>query len=651
VGGAAPAADNDESGASLAAEGRSLWLRVLKRAGVAADEAGAIAARAKVNGVALPLEAIISGATGEERFYRELAGELGLRFLPRIEPRRLLLGGSDSAMLLGRDRETFGVRYEQPDGVVGLLLAPVDDGIESLRRRAGASEALRGRLNIVTPRALRAALARSAARTLLQNALDRLFAMFPAQSAKIVTNGWQSVSLGAILIGLPVALFSAPWAAGLFIHLAFSLFFLACVGLRFITAASAAAPTVAPLARYDPAELPVYSVLVALYREADIIPDLLVALGQLVWPRGKLQIKLVCEVEDDATLAALRAHGLQSFVEIVEVPAAIPRTKPKALSYALPMISGDFLVLYDAEDRPHPLQLIEAWQRFRGADERLACLQAPLVITNFRRGRIPRMFAFEYAALFRGLLPWLARRGLFVPLGGTSTHFRRAALEAVGAWDPFNVTEDADLGLRLARHGYRVGMITRPTYEDAPEKLRNWLPQRTRWFKGWMQTWLVHMRQPARLWRDLGPGSFVIAQILCAGMVVSSIAHPVFLGSLGYIFLVLWWHETIGPLQSAILIVDVVNIVLGYLTFLLLGRRTLLAKELPSFWKTILLTPVYWLLMSLAAWRALWKLYREPHHWEKTHHPRRARDAASRQAQAAEGMSAIRRSPGLSAPR
>jgi cellulose synthase/poly-beta-1,6-N-acetylglucosamine synthase-like glycosyltransferase len=261
------------------------------------------------------------------------------------------------------------------------------------------------------------------------------------------------------------------------------------------------------------------------------------------------------------------------------------------------------------------------------------------------------MFAFEYAALFRGLLPWLARRRLFIPLGGTSTHFRRSALDAVGAWDPFNVTEDADLGLRLARHGYHVGMITRPTYEEAPEKLAYWLPQRTRWLKGWMQTWLVHMRRPADLWRDLGPASFVMAQILCAGMVVSSIAHAVFLGSLGYVFLVFAWHETIGPLQSAILAVDAVNIVLGYLTFLLLGRRTLLAKERMSFWKTILLTPVYWLMISFAAWRALWKLYREPHYWEKTHHPRRARKASSESAETAGTSPEIRRPPGLSAPR
>ena len=647
-----PAADNDGSAASAAIGNRAFWRNVLKRAGVPDDRARQVAEQARVNGVALPIEAIGSGATNEGRLYRALADELGVEFLARIEPRRLLLHGDESAALLGRPRRMLPVKYEHPGGLVVFLFAPAEDDIASLRQFVTASAAMRRRIKIVTPAILRTALVRSASPTLLRSALDRLFATIPAQSAKIVTNGWQSVSLGAILIGLPAALFSAPWVAGLFLHLAFSLFFLACVALRCVTAVRAGAPTMAPLEKYDPAELPVYSVLVALYREAEIVPDLLVALGRIVWPRGKLEIKLICEADDEATLAALRAHELQSFVEIVEVPPAVPRTKPKALSYALPMISGEFVVLYDAEDRPHPLQLIEAWQRFGRDDARLACLQAPLVVTNFRRGPLARMFAFEYAALFRGLLPWLARHGLFVPLGGTSTHFRREVLDAVGAWDPFNVTEDADLGLRLARHGFRTGMITRPTYEDAPEKLKNWLPQRTRWFKGWMQTWLVHMRRPADLWRDLGPASFVMAQILCAGMVVSSVAHLVFLGSLGYVFLVFVWHQTIGPLQSAILAVDATNIALGYLAFLLLGRRTLLAKELLSFWKTILLTPFYWLLMSLAAWRALWKLYREPHYWEKTYHPRRAREAFARKAAMAQspaelspcrGSSALRR--------
>src|SRR5690606_32601106 len=123
-------------------------------------------------------------------------------------------------------------------------------------------------------------------------------------------------------------------------------------------------------------------------------------------------------------------------------------------------------VLYDAEDRPHPFQLIEAWQRFRESGEDLACLQAPLVISNRRESWISAMFAFEYSALFKGILPWLARQRLVVPLGGTSNHFRRSTLESVGGWDPCNVTEDADLGLRLRRLGYRIGTITSPTYED-----------------------------------------------------------------------------------------------------------------------------------------------------------------------------------------
>ena len=229
-------------------------------------------------------------------------------------------------------------------------------------------------------------------------------------------------------------------------------------------------------------------------------------------------------------------------------------------------------------------------------------------------------------------------------------HFRRDALEAAGRWDPFNVTEDADLGLRLARHGYRVDTISRPTYEDAPEKLANWLPQRTRWFKGWMQTWLVHMRRPRILWRDLGPASFMISQILCAGMVVSSIAHPVFLFSLFYICFFLFTEHHAGLLQWTILVLDGVNITLGYLTFLVLGVRTLLDKEKTSLWATFLLTPFYWVLISLAAWRALWKLYREPYRWEKTHHPRRTRNAP-RQAAERAASPALNPSRGISALR
>lgn len=232
-------------------------------------------------------------------------------------------------------------------------------------------------------------------------------------------------------------------------------------------------------------DLPVYSVLVALYKEAEVVPDLLVGLGLLAWPRSKLEIKLVCEQDDAETIAAINVHPLRSFVEVILVPPSLPRTKPKALAYALRLSRGELIVLYDAEDRPHPMQLAEAWQRFQTAGRDLACLQAPLEIANRQENIIANMFGFEYAALFRGLLPWLADNRITLPLGGTSNHFCRDVLEEIGGWDPYNVTEDADVGLRLARHGYRCETLSCPTREQAPADFASWHRQRVRWFKGW----------------------------------------------------------------------------------------------------------------------------------------------------------------------
>jgi cellulose synthase/poly-beta-1,6-N-acetylglucosamine synthase-like glycosyltransferase len=264
--------------------------------------------------------------------------------------------------------------------------------------------------------------------------------------------------------------------------------------------------------------------------------------------------------------------------------------------------------------------LVEAWRKFRSAPPDLACVQAPLEISHRDGGLVSQMFAFEYATLFRGLLPWLSARRLILPLGGTSNHFRRAVLEEVGGWDPFNVTEDADLGVRLARFGYRTETITCPTNETAPEGFTVWLPQRTRWFKGWMQTWLVHMRDPMRLMRDLGPGSFLTTQILFAGMVTSALAHP-FLVISGLVLVVdLGLARPMLVWKVGLLGVDLVNIACGYLSFLLLGWHTLAKVERKAFWKIVVFTPVYWMMMSLAAWRAVWQLCRRPHLWEKTPH-------------------------------
>lgn len=254
--------------------------------------------------------------------------------------------------------------------------------------------------------------------------------------------------------------------------------------------------------RVPDAELPIYTILVPLYREAHMLAP------------------LVLEAVDRDTLAAAQALHLPGNIEIIVVPELHPRTKPKALNYALPLARGEYLVIFDAEDRPDRDQLRRAYASFRRGSPNLACVQAALNIYNARDTWLTRQFTLEYCALFDALLPALDRLRLPVPLGGTSNHFRMSALKWLMAWDPFNVTEDADLGMRLARSGYRCAMLPSTTYEKAPPRLSSWLRQRTRWLKGYVQTWLVHMRSPRRLWRELGPRGFLGFQTVVGGTIL-----------------------------------------------------------------------------------------------------------------------------------
>lgn len=566
-----------------------------------------------------------SGSVGDDAKSQAIARDLGLPFANSVDPDRLMVRENDLPAALARSGGVDVAMMENGDRPATILVTPNRAALPRLHRFLAGQPALKQRLRVVSRRTLREAFVSRAGPHLLRGARNGLFDRYPKLSARIVVNAWQGAMVGAGMVMLPAALIWAPATTTLLLHAFFSLLFFSCVFLRLAAALRAKKLRYAPLRPVLQAELPVYTILVALYREADIVPDLLVALGRIVWPRDKLEIKLVCEADDDATLRALETQNLRPSIEIVRVPPSAPRTKPKALAYALQLASGEFVALYDAEDRPHPLQLVEAWQRFSLSDCSLACVQAPLVISNWNRGILARMFAFEYAAVFRGLLPWLSSCGLMFPLGGTSNHFRRSALNHVGAWDPYNVTEDADLGLKLHRFGYSTATITRPTFEDAPDDLSIWVRQRTRWFKGWLQTWLVHMRDPVRFAREMGPGSFLIAQILFAGMVASALVHPLIAFTLIGLVAKIAWMGAATRLETALLAVDAINLGCGYLAFLILGGRTLVACERAGLRKIALCTPAYWMLMSTAASRSVWHLYRQPHLWEKTpHRPHRA---------------------------
>lgn len=358
-------------------------------------------------------------------------------------------------------------------------------------------------------------------------------------------------------------------------------------------------------------DFPLYSILVPVFHEADMVPQIAHALGGLDYPADKLDISLVLEEDDSETRAAVERAQLRSII----VPYSLPRTKPKACNYALRFARGEFVVVYDAEDRPDPDQLRKAVAAFRAFPD-VSCFQARLTIDRARVW-IARMFAVDYALWFRILLLGLDRIAAPIPLGGTSNHFRTEALREAGAWDPYNVTEDADLGLRLARLGHRVAILESSTREEAPVHLATWLRQRTRWMKGYMQTLLVHTRHPVRLVQSIGVKGTIVILGFLGGAVWSALVNP-----LMWVFCIAaQMFSTSGP--SALdwlarisgLTLLAANCILAGLAMVQAQHRTE-----PSHTVIILSYPVYWLLISLATYRALWQLLRDPFRWEKTPH-------------------------------
>ena len=351
-----------------------------------------------------------------------------------------------------------------------------------------------------------------------------------------------------------------------------------------------------------------------------MLPDLVRHLLAIDWPRSRLDIKLIVEAHDPDTIAAAESASAGTCMEVVVVPSGEPLTKPKAMAFAMRSAIGAYVVVYDAEDRPHPGQLREAHARFRREPD-IGCLQAPLLVDNRQEGWLARMFAIEYAQLFDGLKPALAHWGFPVPLGGTSNHFRRSELERALGWDPYNVTEDADLGIRLARYGTRTATLEAPTWEEAPVRAGAWMRQRTRWFKGWLQTWAVHMRHPLRLALDLGWARFLAFHALFTGMIVSAFVHPFILMKVaitlpdlaGYLM-------ALDGVGAALNYLDTVNLLVAYLAYALLATLCLHHRGRRRYAVWLVTLPAYWLMMSLAAWLALIDLVRRPHYWSKTTH-------------------------------
>ncbi len=282
------------------------------------------------------------------------------------------------------------------------------------------------------------------------------------------------------------------------------------------------------------------------------------------------------------------------------------------------MAFGEFLVVYDAEDRPSSNQLREAYTRFRLGHEKTVCYQAPLLINNWSQNWLTRMFALEYLTLFRGILPVMAKWQVPLPLGGTSNHFNTEVLREVLAWDPYNVTEDADLGMRLARYGHLCETLHSPTYEEAPPSFIPWVCQRSRWLKGWIQTVLVHNRNPIAVLRELGFKNFLAFQMFMTVLVFSVLIYPFFVA----LFL---YHLVMTPIPPPgwdllFLGVNVFVLVDGFVSHIILAALVLVDTGYKHLVWMLLLMPVYWLLISAAGWMAIIELLRNPFLWRKTPH-------------------------------
>lgn len=569
------------------------------------------------------------GLMNEERYFQSLSDAIGVTYLPPHHASKLQLEPADLQKI--NQRFSWSV-YLTDDGFAIVPLDPRCMGPQKtlnlikkfIKENSTSHPHVRdAKFYIVSSTTVRNAFESRFSKALLFYASETLAKNNPEYSAKEGVSLFQSIGLFSLLGASLYSLWLSPQLAILTLSSCFSIFFFALILFRLITAfqfrsvSEKFSPIQDPLIRNHPV-LPVYTLLVPLFRETSVLPQLIAALEELDYPKAKLDIKLLLEEIDTETIKAVQALNLPPYFHIVVVPNGQPRTKPKALNYGLQLAQGDYVVIYDAEDIPAPDQLRRALAAFENHPTHCAVVQAKLNFYNWKQNWLTKQFTMEYSSLFDGLLPAYFKFSIPLPLGGTSNHFRKDILLSIGAWDPYNVTEDADLGMRLYRHGYCVTLLGSTTYEEACSRFSSWLFQRTRWLKGWMQTYYVHMRRPFKLWRVLGTWKFLGFQLVVGAPIISALVHPLFLVLL---FWTVFCSETaqyfeIWPLWG----LSLFNLSFGYFATMWLGAQALKFRNLSGFLLTILTLPIYWLMISLATYRALFQLVHAPFYWEKTDH-------------------------------
>jgi cellulose synthase/poly-beta-1,6-N-acetylglucosamine synthase-like glycosyltransferase len=470
-----------------------------------------------------------------------------------------------------------------------------------------------------TPAALTEAESRG-----LHMAVNRLREMDPLHSAAVAFVRWQRVALWTVLIlaalcavwrpmQTAVVLIALSTFAYLYTMLDRVLIFRQGLAHRPLTVSDEEARSI------PDSRLPTYTILVPAYGEPEVIGELLDAMEQLEYPVDKLQILLLLEADDEATIMAAAACKDAESITIVLVPPAEPRTKPKACNYGLLFATGDIVTIYDAEDLPEPLQLRRTVAAFHKSPPDVVCVQSKLRFHNSSQNLLTAWFTAEYNLWFGYLLPGMMQTGSPIPLGGTSNHLRREVLEELGGWDPFNVTEDADLGIRICAYGYRTMVLESTTLEEANSDPINWIRQRSRWYKGYLQTWLVHIRDPVALWRAIGGRAFIRSALVLGGTPIIAVLNIAF-----WLLTALWVLGQPPAVESLfpwyVFFPALVALVLGNGATLYMNLIAIREDDRGDLLGSAFSVPLFFLMMSVAAAKGVYQLVRNPSYWEKTAH-------------------------------
>ncbi len=529
------------------------------------------------------------------------------------------------AKLVGEDfmRQKLMIPVSATADTIQLVMANPEDHnavtyIESMTGK-------KAEIFVATDRDIFGALVTAFQYEYVEESVMGLFFRSPQESAMVAFTSSQLIVMYLLISLLFISAYFSPLTLFMVLVTVINIFYLLSLTFKLFASIIGArreiqdGVTQEQISQLKNEDMPSYTILLPMYKEPIVVANLIDSIKKMDYPISKLDVKILLEEDDDETLQALYRLRPPGHFKIIRVPLSYPKTKPKACNYGLLFSEGEFLTIYDAEDTPEPDQLKKVVYKFRNGPDNLICVQSALNYFNAQDNFLTKMFTLEYSYWFDYMLPGLEAMKLPIPLGGTSNHFKVKYLKEIGGWDPFNVTEDADLGLRANAHNLIVATINSTTYEEANSHYGNWIRQRSRWIKGYMQTYLVNMRHPLQLLRKVGLKSFLGFQLLIGGTFFSFLINP-----LMWIIFIVWLvlkpmilNEIFPPW---LVVMSLFSLVVGngvgiYLNMIAVFRRRL-------YWLTpySLLNPIYWILHSIAAYRGLWQLFFKTHYWEKTVH-------------------------------